>query len=29
MLALDKGWDDHIARMRTDIHENSSTQECA
>ncbi len=28
-LALDKGWDDHIGRMRADIHENSSTQDCA
>ncbi len=28
-LALDKGWDDHITRMRTDVHENSSTQDCA
>lgn len=26
-LALDKGWDDHMARMRTDIHEASNTQD--
>lgn len=28
-LALDKGWDDHISRMRADIHkESSATEDC-
>ena len=26
-LALDKGWDDHIGRMRADIHSESPAQE--
>lgn len=26
-LALDKGWDDHIGRMRADMHNDSSAQE--
>ncbi len=28
-LALDKGWEDHMARMRADIHNEASEQDCA